>query len=161
MKHIELENELRDRIKKRRIIEAILCVVFLIIVVTFWVMYEQSRVVEEISFGPIKHQSVTYNNNFTWGILVGALGFVPSIIFLLADFVFSKLKTIEVNGDYITFYRGMAHNNLYVNGEYKDGLSLFGYYLEASLSDGSKVNVALGKWSAHLTFSNGHSPIDV
>ena len=161
MKHIVLENELRSHIRKRRIMEAILCVVFFIIAVVFMVAYEQSKVIDEIGWGPIKYQSITYNHDWAWGILVGWLGFVPSIIFLIGDLVFSKLATMQVNGDYITFYRGLAHNNLYVNGEYKDGLSLFGYYLEASLSDGTKVNVALGKWSAHLTFSNGHPPIDV
>ena len=51
--------------------------------------------------------------------------------------------------------------DLYINGEYKDGLLLFGYHLEATLSDGTKVNVAIGKWSAHMTFSNGHPPIDL
>lgn len=161
MKYIALENALRSRMRKRRIIEVILCAVFLIIAVVFKTLYDQSKVVEEIGWGPFAYQSVTYNNDFLWGIMLGLLGFILSIIFLITDFVFSKLATMEVSGDYITFYRGLAHINLYVNGEYKDGLSLFGYYLEASLSDGTKVNVALGKWSAHLTFSNGHQPIDI
>jgi len=160
MKHIELENELRARIRKRRTIEAILSIIFWIIVIVFTVLYEQSKIVEEIGWGMFKYQSVSYNHNFLWGILVGALGFIPSIIFLIGDFVFSKLVTFEINGDYLTFYRGVAHTKLYVNGECKDGRSL-GYYLEATLTDGTKVNVALGKWSAHLTFSNGHPPIDV
>jgi hypothetical protein len=161
MNYIELEEKLRKRIKKRRIIEAALIVAFLIIVIVFSVLYEQSKVVEEISFGPIKYQDITYNNDFTWGILVGALGFIPTVIYLICDFIFSKLVTFEVGNDYITFYRGIAHINLYVNGEYKDGLSLYGYYLEAALSDNTRVNVALGKWSAHFTFTNGHPPIDV
>ena len=105
--------------------------------------------------------NVTYNYNFSWGILIGALGFIPSVIFLIGDFIFAKLATFEVNGESITFYRGLLHNNIYVNGELKDSLTLFGYYLEAPLLDGSKVNVALGKWSVHITFSNGHNPIDL
>ena len=160
MKHTRLENELRNHIKKRRIIEVILGVVFLTIIVVFSVLYEQSKVIEEIGWGPIKHQSVTYNHDFTWGILVGALGFVISIIFLVSDCIFSKLITFEINGDYITFYRGINQTNLYINGEQKDSITL-GYYLEATLSDRTKVNVALGRWSAHFTFSNGHPPIDV
>jgi hypothetical protein len=117
--------------------------------------------VEEIGFGPIKHQSVTYNRNFTWGILVGVFGLTFLGIFLISDCIFSQAITFETGGDYITFYRGIAHINLYVNGEYKDGLSLYGYYLEAALSDNTRVNVALGKWSAPFTFTNGHPPIDV
>ena len=161
MKHIALEAKLRKRIKKRRIIEAVLSVVFFVILIAFIILYEQSRVVEEVGWGPIKYQNVSYNYVFSWGILVGALGFVPAIISLVCDFVFGKLATFEVNGDFITFYRGFLHNNLYINGELKDSLTLFGYYLEAPLSDGTKVNVALGKWSAHMTFSNGHAPIEV
>lgn len=161
MNHIVLENKLRSRVRKRRIVEIILCIVFLITSLIFMIAYEQSKVIDEIEWGPIKHQSVTYDHDLAWGILIGWLGFIPSVTSLIADHIFSKLVTTEVNGDHITFYRGFVHTNLYVNGEYKDGLSLFGYYLEATLSDGTKVNVALGKWSAHLTFSNGQPPIDV
>ena len=161
MKHIALENQLKKRIMKRRMIEAVLSIIFFVILIVFIILYEQSRVVEEVGWGPIKYQNVSYNHDLTWGILVGALGFIPAIIFFIGDFVFGKLATFEVNGDFITFYRGLTHNNIYINGELKDSLTLVGYYLEAPLSDGSKVNVALGKWSAHMTFSNGHAPIDV
>ncbi len=161
MRHIELEQELRKRIKKRRIIEAMISLGFFIISIVFMIAYEQSKVVEELDWGFIKHQSVTYNYNWAWGILIGWLGFTPAMIALCVDLIYSKVATIEVNNDYITLYRGTAHINVYVNGEYKNGLFLFGYYLDAPLSDGTKVNVALGKWSAHLTFSNGHPPVDI
>ena len=161
MKYITLENELKKRIRKRRIAEAILSVIFLTITIVFNVLYEQSAVVEEITFGPIKHQSVTYNTDYLWGIFLGFFGLTPSFIFLIADFFASKVVTFEISGDYITFYRGIFGMDLYVNGEHKDGLLLFGYHLEATLSDGTKVNAAIGKWSAHLTFSNGHPPIDL
>lgn len=161
MKHIELENELKTRIRKRRITEAILTLFFLVIIVVFYALYEQSAVVEEIGFGPVKHQTVTYNTDFLWGVFIGFFGLTPSVIFLIADLISSKFVTFEISGDYVTFYRGIFGTDLYVNGEYKDGLFLFGYYLETTLSDGTKINAALGKWSAHLTFSNGHPPMDI
>ena len=160
MKHIELENQLKVRIRKRRMIEALLTLAFLTVVIVSAVLFGQSKGVEEISYGSIKHQSVTYNYDFMWGILIGVLGFTFSIIFWICDLVFSKVVTFEINGDFVTLYRGITHVNLYVNGQQKDCIST-GYYLEAPLSDGTKVNVALGKWSAHITFSNGHPPIDV
>jgi len=160
MKHLELEKRLKAHIRKRRIIEAALSAVFLIILIVFAVLYEQSKTVEEIAWGPITHQSVTYNKDFLWGIMVGVLGYIPFVIFLIADFIFPKIVTFEINDDYITFYRGLIHTNLYINGELNDSIT-FGYYLEATLSDRTKVNVALGKWSAHFTFTNGHPPIDV
>lgn len=161
MDHITLENELRNRMKKRRIIEAVISAAFLIIVIAFTVAYENSRVVEEKDWGFITHQTVTYNTDLTWGIMVGWLGLTPSIIFLIGDCLSCKLVTHEIGGYYLTLYRGMYHNNLYVNGECKDSSSLSGYYLETTLPDRTKVTVSLGKWSAHISFSNGHPSIDV
>lgn len=160
MKHVDLENQLRAHIKKRRIIAASISATFLSVLIVFSILYNQSKVVNELGWGPIKNQSVTYNYNLTWGIMVGVLGLIPALITFLADYMFSKLATFEINGDHITFYRSIVHTALYINGAEKDRISL-GYYLEATLSDKSKVNVALGKWSAHITFSNGHPPIDV
>jgi len=161
MKHIELENELKAFIRKRRIIESILGVVFLIIAIGFSVAREQSKNIEEIGWGPFRYQSVTYNENFQWGIMVGVFGVVIFATLLIADLIYSKVITVEVNGDYITLYRGSIHTNLYVNGEFKDGIVIIGYYLAATLSDNTKVNVALGRWTAHMSFANGHPPIDV
>ena len=160
MKHIEIENELTAHIKKRRIIEMILTALFFVILIVFAVLREQSKVIEEIGFGPIKYQSVTYNNAFLSGIMIGALGLAVTLPCLVFDFLCSKFVTFEVGNDFITFYRGNLHVKLYINGELQETLS-FGYYMEATLSDGTMVNVALGKWSAHFTFSNGHPPLDV
>ena len=160
MKHIELEKELNAHIRKRRIVEAVLSVVFLVIGVTFNVLREESRVVETIGEGLFTYQYVTYNNDFLWGIIVGILGFFPSVLFLFADLLCSKVVTFQINRDILTFYRGFIHTKLYVNGEERGGV-VSGYHFEATLSDGSKVTVMRGKYSAHLVFSNGHPPIDV
>ena len=79
-------------------------------------------------------------------------------IFLFIDFLHSNFRTVEYHGGYITFYRGMLKCYLYFNGELK--ASGTGYYLEANLIAGTKVTVSIGRWSAHMTFSSGHSPID-
>ena len=162
MKHTELENELKKRIRKRRIWSAVLSIVFLTIIIVFGVLYAQSKVVEEISIGPIKRQSVTYNEDLMWGLLIGALGLIYTAIFLIADFIFTQVVTFDIDGDSITFYRGCVHTDLYVNGEKCDSLSLgFRNCMEATLSDGTKVNVALGKYSARFIFSNGHPSMDI
>ena len=161
MKHLVLEDELKRCAGKRRIVEMIVCAVFLAIAICFTVLYEQSKVVEELDYFFGKYQQVSYNRDFLWGILVGWLGFFPSLILWICDVLLTKIVTIPIGEDYLTFYRGMLHINLYVNGEYKDGLVFSGYYLETSLPDGTKVNVALGKWNAHFTFSNGHPSIDI
>ena len=160
MKHIELENELNCHIRKRRIISCVIGAVFLVIAIVFSVAYVQSRTVNEIDLGPINYEIVTYNHDLAFGILIGWLGLLPCVALIILDRIRSKPITVNVGGDYITLYRGLLSVNLYVNGEYKDGLS-FGYHLEAPLSDGSRVSVALGKWSAYMTFSNGHPSIKI
>lgn len=160
MKHIELEKGLNAHIRKRRIIEAVLGVVFLVIGIVFTVLLEESKVVEEVGEGIFTYQYVTYYDNYVMGIVVGIMGFIPSVLFLLVDLLCSKVVTFQINRDMLTFYRGFIHTKLYVNGEEKGGISS-GYYFEATLSDGSKVTVMRGKYTAHLVFSNGHPPIDV
>ncbi len=160
MTHTELQSELKKRVKKRRTVEAVLSGVFSVVAIVFTVLYYSSMEVEETALGYITHTSVTYNYDLAWGILVGALAATPSIIVLICDLIFCKVVTLEVKGDFITFYRGLSHSRIYVNGKLEANCS-FDYHMEAPLSDGTTVNVALGKWSAHLTFSNGHPPIDV
>ena len=160
MDHIQLEEQLRARIKKRRGAILLCSALCLGIAILFAILYAQSRTVTVIGEGRFQYQSVTYNYGLAFGIGFGLLGLVPCASFLLVDHLCSTVVTFEVSGDHVTLYRGFIHNNLYVNGECKDSVCN-GYHLEAPLSDGTKVNAALGKWSAHLTFSNGHPPIDV
>jgi len=160
MNYNELEQTLRRRIRTRRIVEAVLTAVFLAVAILFAVLYEQSRVVDEIAIGPIKYQNVSYNRDLAWGILAGVLPGIPAGIILIADFVFSRFVTVSVGGDYVTLYRGLLHTNLYVNGEKRESI-VYGYYLEATLSDQTTMTVSLGKWSAHATFSGHYPPIDL
>ena len=104
MKHVTLENSLQSRIKKRRITEIALCLVFLVIAIIFFIAYEQSRVVEEIDYGFIKRQQVTYNDNLLFGVLIGFVGFIFPIIFLICDLLYSKVVSIETDGQWVTLY---------------------------------------------------------
>ena len=80
---------------------------------------------------------------------------------LICDLLFSKINSLEAGCAAVTLYRGLLHTHLDVNGTLADSITFSGYHMEALLPDGSKVNVALGKWSAHLTFSNGTDPVDL
>jgi len=161
MNHLTLEEELWRKVNKRRIINAAVGTVALAVVIGCWFAYESSKVVEQIGSGFLSYQHVTYNTNWLWGIFVGVFPLIYAVIFLICDFLFTIIASIEVNGSFVTLYRGFSQVNLYVDGVCKDSLFLFGYYLEASLPDGTKVNAALGKWSAHLTFSNGYPAVDM
>ena len=161
MSHTELETMLKKRIKRHRIIELALSALFFVLLAVFALLYWQSREVKEVGFWLLKHQTVSYNDNYLWGVLAGVLGLTFSGVFLVSDLLFCKVRTVEVGVDHLTLYRGLARTHLYINGTLQDSLSAFGYYLEGTLSDRSKVNVALSKWSAHLTFSNRHEAVDM
>ena len=75
-------------------------------------------------------------------------------------YYFKKSFELDKIGEGVVEISAQSRYRLYINGELQENIS-YGYYMEATLSDGTKVNVALGKWSAHFTFSNGHPPLDV
>ena len=156
MKHLELEKELTAKIRRRRLIEIGITAVWLFMGIVFAALYENSKVYEESFFGGL---AVTESNMALYWLMAGsfmAAAFCAIVLFV--DFMNSKFRTVEYHGGYITFYRGMLQCYLYFNGELK--ASGAGYYLEANLTAGTKVTVSIGRWSAHMTFSNGHRPID-
>ena len=156
MKHLELEKELTAKIKKRRLIEGGVTAILFALGILFAVLYENSKVYEESFLGGywVKESNIVFYW-FMAGCFMAAAIFA---IFLFVDFLHSNFRTVEYHGGYITFYRGLLKSYLYFNGELKG--SSAGYYLEANITAGTKVTVAIGKWSAHMTFSNGHHPID-
>lgn len=161
MKIEELLQRLHVRIRRRRIIETALTACGLAAMILFFVLRESTKLVTEQDFGfGIVRQSVTYQEH--WGILIlfAVWFFCISGIFLACDFLLTRLRTVEVAGCLITLYHGLAHTYLYVDGEQKDGGCLVGHHLEAPIPGGT-VYVSLGKWSAYMTFSNGHPPVEL
>ena len=155
MKHLELEKELTAKIRKRRIIECGVTAGLFAFAILFAVLYENSKVYKESFLGDLVTDS---NIVFYWFMAVCFMAAAFCAIVLFVDFIHSNFRTVEYHGGYITFYRGMFKCYLYFNGELKG--SSAGYYLEANITAGTKVTVSIGRWSAHMTFSNGHSPID-
>ncbi len=85
---------------------------------------------------------------------------VVALLWFALGFLYGKIDTVAVKGDFITLYRGYASVVLYVNGIEQ---SRSRFYLVGKLSDRSTVTVSLSRnalW-AHMAFSNGHQPIDI
>ena len=73
---------------------------------------------------------------------------------------------MEANGHYITVYRGITENVVYVNGEEKcsKGIFSFTYVLETKLPDGVKIGVTFARGAfllAHITFSDNNPSVDL
>lgn len=156
---ISLEKELKQHIRRRRITETLLCLFFLAIAIGFAVAYEESRVVDEIDFGFYTHQSITYNYDLGFGVLAGGMGLLFCGCFLLVDLLCCKVASIQVGNDHLVFYIGFSRPILYVNGMAHRAQRA--HYLEAPLSDGSRAIVSIGKWSSHISFTNGHPAVDL
>ena len=160
MQYTELEKKLKKRVRIQRLVKAVLSVVFFAITMIFYVLYENSKVVEDIGLELISYQEITYNTNYLFGVMVGLLGLIPSAWFLLMDFLITKIVSVKVGHDVITFYRGAFGSTLYINGEQKDS-KRYARYLEGILSDGTHVTVMVrGTRKGRFIFSNGHPPIE-
>ena len=160
MQYTELEKKLKKRVRIQRLVKAVLSVVFFAITMIFYVLYENSKVVEDIGLELISYQEITYNTNYLFGVMIGLLGLIPSAWFLLMDFLITKIVSVKVGHDVITFYRGAFGSILYINGEQKDS-KRYARYLEGILSDGTHVTVMVrGTRKGRFIFSNGHPPIE-
>ena len=160
MRYTELEKELKKRVRIQRIVKAVLSVVFFVITMIFYALYENSKVIEDIGLELISYQEITYNNDYLFGIMAGLLGLIPSAWFLLIDFLITKIVSVKAGRDVITLYRGAFGSTLYINGEQKDSKG-YARYLEGFLSDGTHVTVMVrGTRKGRFIFSNGHSPIE-
>ena len=147
MDHITLEKELKTYIRKRRILEAIVCVTAFAILIASFINWQQSQFMDEIPLG----------------VMLGSFVLGVSGYLLVKDFMLSNVVTARVKEDYVTFYRGVCYTKLYVNGECKDsaGMRYYMYQMKATLSDNTKVYVAIGRYGAHISFENGRTPIEV
>ena len=143
MSHIELEKQLNQRLKKKRIILGIISGVLFIIIMAFLSAYDASKVVEEITIGSFTYEEVSYDYNYMFGVLFGTMLFIPTLLIFITDIIFSGVTTVEVNGYYVSFYCGQVHRNLYVNGEYREGALPGNYYLETKLP--GKENIIISK----------------
>lgn len=141
----DLEAALRKKTLKRRLICLAVCVVFLAIGVIFLIFLK--KYFRELF-------------DLLYGVVFGfAVGFAAGVL-LLTDFLAWPYKTFDSNGDYITIYRGFFRTELYIDGELKDYIAVFGYYLEGALKGGAKVHVSIGKWSSRMVFTDGRAPIN-
>lgn len=159
----ELEKNLRKNLIIRRVIMAALIVVFATIAIVFHSLREASREVTVHGSGIFTYETVTYNNDYVFGVVIGVWGAVMTPVILLLDLAFSRFATAEVNGNYITVYRGMFRCIVYLNGDEADRL-FHERVIELRLPDGVKATVAFYRGAlslAHISFSDNNPSVDL
>ena len=84
-------------------------------------------------------------------------------VLLLLDLAFSRFATVEVNGNYITVYRGTLRCIVYVNGEENDNI-FYERVVDLRLPDGVKASVTFYRGAlllAHISFSDSNPSVDL
>lgn len=162
----QLEKRLSKTMKKRRIIEGLICVIFLVIGIVCSILREASREVIVHGEGFLWFEEINYNDNYIAGIVIGFFVSFVLAMFFLSDLLASGFATTKANGHFITVYRGMKSNYVYINGDEKGKIGPFSftYVVETKLPDGVKVIVSFSKrilTYAHISYSDNNPSIDI
>ncbi len=160
-----LEDILRKKLLRRRIILGVLTLVFFILGVVCSSLRETTREVIVHDYGFFTRDEIVYNNVYVPFIVIGFMGMLAAAVSLLTDFLSCRFETIEVNGYHVTVYRGAIGNYVYVDGGEKDRLETsYRNHIEITLPDGTTVNFSFGRsmleW-CHISFSDGRESIDL
>ncbi len=158
------EKRLSNHATKRRVITAALMIVFLVIGIVFWSLREASREVIVHGEGWFSYETVTYNNDYAVGIVIGFVTAMLIGCFLFTDLLCCRFRSVEANGHYVTVYKGMIKCSVYINGEEKDaiGIGSFTNVIDTKLPDGTKISVAFSRGAfmiAHISFSDNNPSV--
>lgn len=159
---MDIENKLRQKMIHRRIIEALIGVVFLIIGIVCAVLLEKSKMVETIGVGWLNYEKIYYTKQYlNVPKIIGFGGFVMSCGTIFIDFIKGGIDSVQTNSDRIIIYKGFVAHILYINEKEADRLFVGRSYLKGKLSDGVTVTASYQFFNSyHLTFSDNRSEID-
>jgi len=161
MSQEDLEKYLKRHTRRIYAVEITFAAVFLIAFIALRIAYLQSARVEMQGFFHNKEVTV-YNEDLNFPMGMCCFAFVMAAYVLILTKLFSKKVSFELAGNFITIYSpGITSTKLYINGECKDCIILYGSYLESKTPDGILVTATFsGHKHIHVTFSNGHPPLD-
>ena len=159
---MDLFLQLKKKRTVRRIIEGAAALLSLAVLIVFYVLKENSRVVEKIEVTPfLSYDRVQYLRDYSLGILIAGLIFALFVSAFLADLIAARIYYREIDGEDLIICNGLGPVRLLVNGEEKDAMFFKGY-LETKLKTGVTVTVSPQFFlSYHLTFSDSRPAIDL
>ena len=156
-----LDQQLRKHTKKIYIILIAIIMASIAVTIVFTVAYFLSAEVRVYDYIFTTKEEIVYNEYLKFGIAGGLFVFFMTVPILIWAKILHRHETFVINGNSVTIYSPLTCSRLYINGELVDYISLFNYYLEGKTPDGITLTVSIGKHNhMHVTFSNGHLPID-
>lgn len=163
----KLEKDLSKYIFKRRMIEFICFFAGIVMCILFFILRDITKEVIISGEGYFKYETIVYNDYYVIGIMIGLFGSMFAGIFLLTDCLYSRYASTKANGYYITVYKGMLYNILYINGEEIDRITYNRYssgVIDTRLPDGVKVCISFSRSFfsiCHISYSDNNSSIDL
>lgn len=158
----DFERALSKKINIRRLIESCLALIFLALFILFLILRESTKevIVHEYGF-PITPSwtEANYCNAYILPIVLGLIGLMMSVIFLIVDLTMCGYKTVRKDLYCITIYRGMWRNLVYVDGKEQGRLEPFAHsnVVEVWLPNRIRVTVSFSRaiwYMAHVSFSD-------
>ncbi len=154
--------QLKRKIRKERLVTLGIFLVCLAAILVLAILREHTKIVtvREYPFGIGQRRSVSYRPGYGLAMVFPFTAGILSGLFCLLSCLSSRVDTVTAGGSSIVLFRSLTALILYVDGREK---ARSGYYLDAPLKDGSTVTVSLSRnrLYAHMSFSNGHPPLDL
>ncbi len=162
------EKQLSKRIRIRRLVLTAVTLVLLTVSIVCFILLKSSGqlVVTDESL------SITIQDegsSSVWQVFLLAFGFVCAIFslsVLLVDFLYSRFKTVYHGPHFITIYRGLLVNSIFVDGVETDRLGLLSFtnVIATRLPDKVRITVTFSTsilWLAHVSFSDQSTSLEI
>lgn len=140
--------ELKNKIKKRKIIEAIIFVISIIIFI--------------ISLYFLKKVNVDILPLLLLIFIISLYFSLTTFILIIYELISKSIKQANSNGDDIIIYRGCFTIKLYVNNELIGTFYTKRSYVEGQIRNGVKITCMQSYFNTyHIVFSDNRNPIDL
>ena len=139
---------LKNKVKKRKIIEVIIFIISTILFI--------------FSSYFIKKVNVDLLHLIIFVLFISIFFSITTFVLFIYDLISQSIKQANSNGDDIIIYRGVFTVKLYVNNELIGTFYTRRSYVEGQIRDGVKITCIQSYFNTyHIVFSDNRNPIDL
>ena len=140
--------ELKNKVKKRKIIEVIIFIISIILFI--------------ISSYFLKKVNVDLLHLIVFVLFISIFFCITSFVLFIYDLISQSVKQANSNGDDIIIYRGIFTVKLYVNNELIGTFYTKRSYVEGQIRNGVKITCMQSYFNTyHIVFSDNRNSIDL
>ena len=140
--------ELKNKVKKRKIIEVIIFIISIILFI--------------ISSYFLKKVNVDLLHLIVFVLFISIFFCITSFVLFIYDLISQSVKQANSNGDDIIIYRGCFTVKLYVNNELIGTFYTKRSYVEGQIRNGVKITCMQSYFNTyHIVFSDNRNSIDL